>query len=247
MKQKLITVYTTIVAIVLLTPMATIAGEDAKQAAVANLVRHMGYGAAMHSFKNFVLRGKDKHMTDANQHLDSVAAAIADLRKLGLSDDEKAALNDIESVMGQYQAALANIKDMVAAGKSAKEIDAAVKISDGPAKAGLKTLGAGSSSDLAKIEYALGYGNAIHLFKNCVIRGKQENCESAKAAFDEAMAVLGGMSGPAAEGIKTTVMAYQNAIPTVIGLIGEGKSPEEIDATVKIDDKPAKEGLAALK
>lgn len=247
MNIKSITLVTTFAATLVLVPMTSTAGHVSKEAAVANLVHHMGYGAAIHNFKNFVLRGKEKHSKNAAAHYGHIKAAIADLRQLDLSADEKTAVDGIESVMGNYEDALKTIQAMVTMGTSAKEVDAAVKISDGPANAGLKTLGAGSGSDLAKIEYALGYGNAIHNFKNCVIRTNPGKCDKAKAGFDSAMAVLNGMSGADVDGVKATVTAYIEAIPTVTKMISEGKSAEEIDGAVKISDGPAKKGLAAMK
>lgn len=247
MNIKSIALASAVVTTLVIAPMSSMAGHTSKQESVANLVHHMGYGAATHDFKNLVLRGRTKYSKKANAHYKHITAAIADLRQLDLSADEQAAVDGIESVMGNYQSALKTIDGMITDGKTAKEIDAAVKINDGPAVTGLKTLGAGTGSDLAKIEYALGYGNAIHNFKNCVIRTNSGKCDRAKKSLDEAMSVLNGMNGSDVDGVKATVSAYIEAIPQITKMINEGKSAEEIDGTVKISDGPAKKGLAALK
>lgn len=245
MKKQLITVLTSLA--ILIIPASSIGAGLTKQEAVSELVHHMGYGAAIHDFKNFALRGKEKYMNGANAHYSHIEIAAANLRKQNLSESEKVAVNNIEKVMKNYQAALTKIQHLVSSGKSVKEIDREVKISDGPAVAGLKTLGAGSGSELAKIEHNLGYGGAIHNFKNCVIRTNSDKCTKAKAGFDETLKVLDGMDGALANDIKTTVSAYLGAIPTVTKMIRQGKSAEEIDAMIKISDGPAKAGIAALR
>ena len=233
--------------VMLLTPVSSIGGNPTKQEAVSELVHHMGYGAAIHDFKNFALRGKNKYMDRANAHYGHIKMAIADLRKLNLSADEKTAVKNIEKVMADYQVALTKIQALLSSGKAVKDIDKEVKISDGPATAGLQTLGAGNGSSLTQIEYSLGYGGAIHNFKNCVIRTNSSKCTKAKAGFDKTITILNGMNGPAASEIKTTVTAYINAISTVKKMINEGKSAEEIDGIIKISDGPAKAGIAALR
>lgn len=232
----------------LLAPLSGIAAD--RQAQVADLVRALGYGNAIHQFKNYVLRGADKHANAA-----AAAFAKAQETATALQADSDAAqaeaLKGIVGTIAQYQAALPTIKALQAEGKSVKEVDAAVKIDDKPAVEGLKVLRAAYTwGNLEEAEYALGYGNAIHQFKNYVIRGADKHSTAAAERFNEAKASLAKLSGQNAAAVAqatAVIEAYEATLPKIQGMVAEGKTPTQIDQTVKIDDTPAIEGLAALR
>lgn len=221
-----------------------------KKVQVAGMVRTLGYGGAIHNFKNYVLRGAEKYHAGATARFGEAKKFVAALESVA-DEAETVALKDIAGVIDQYEAALSTVREMHLAGKSVKEIDAAVKISDKPAVEGLKTLRASASwSDLEQAEYALGYGNAIHQFKNYVIRGAEKHGVGAAERFDEAKGALKKMSaegGAAVENVVGVIDAYVAALPAIQGMVAEGKTAEEVDTAVKISDKPAMEGLAHLR
>ncbi len=102
--------------------------------------------------------------------------------------------------------------------------------------------------------HALGYGGAVHQFKNYVLRGEDKYARAAEAGFAEAQEIVtalqaGADTGQAAAltGIAGTIAQYQAALPKVQAMVAEDKTPTEIDQAVKIDDKPAIEGLATLR
>jgi methyl-accepting chemotaxis protein len=118
----------------------------------------------------------------------------------------------------------------------------------------LSGVAADLQAQVADLVRALGYGNAIHQFKNYVLRGADKHANAAAAAFAQAQetvtALQAGADAAQAEalkGIAGTIAQYQEALPTIKALQAEGKSVQEVDAAVKIDDKPAIEGLAALR
>jgi len=229
---------------------SSITYADTSKELTAELVRTMGYGNAIHSFKNYVLRGQEKHRQAADANFTS---ALEILTKLKAAGADATTVDAISGVVGKYKDSLSSIKSMVAAKKTAKEIDSAVKISDSPATKGIAALRKGKEwSALENIEYTLGYGNAIHKFKNCVLRGNQgdkgkNNCDKAEKMFTDVEAMLANVNAEAGAKIKKTIVAYKTSASKVKELIASGKTPEEVDSTVKISDGPAKEGLAELR
>jgi hypothetical protein len=231
---------------------------DTVDAGVGRLVRALGYGAGLHNFKNYVLRGNDEYRAKAGEFLTRARKTIASLRAdPGIKDKEKAALEGIESVVRQYQANLPAAQKMIADGKSVKEIDAAVKVDDAPAIAGLAVLRSGRTwTALDNLEAALGYGGAIHNFKNYVLRGKDEYASNAVARFKDAAdalvalradSSLGGKERQALDDIEGVLKKYAANVDKVRKMTADGKSIPDIDAAVKVDDAPATAGLAVLR
>jgi len=100
----------------------------------------IGYGGMIHQFKNFVLRKDNPRIAKVVAKHQEALSYIEAYKKFKLSDAEKTALENIVSVLNAYRSNVDMIVKMAAAGKNSKEIDKAVKISDGPAVKGLNTL-----------------------------------------------------------------------------------------------------------
>ena len=124
---------------------ATWEAHNARATAVANALenfnRHTGYGGFIHNFKNLVLR------RDLPRYQQRIEADIAGLRAdLDLLDTlinapgEKAALAQLRATFEEYATNYAKVPPMVAAGASSDELDAVVKVDDGPALAALAQL-----------------------------------------------------------------------------------------------------------
>ena len=114
----------------------------------------------------------------------------------------------------------------------------------------LSGIAADRQAQVADLVRALGYGNAIHQFKNYVIRGADKHSTAAAERFNEAKASLAKLSGQNAAAVAqatAVIEAYEATLPKIQGMVAEGKTPTQIDQTVKIDDTPAIEGLAALR
>src|SRR6185295_3100571 len=106
-----------------------------------NLTRALGYGAGIHHFKNYVLRGADDYRTKADESLGEAEKILASLRVApDATPKDKEAVDAIEKVVKQYRANLPVAQKMHAEGKSIQEIDTAVKVDDAPAVAGLAVL-----------------------------------------------------------------------------------------------------------
>ena len=101
---------------------------------------------------------------------------------------------------------------------------------------------------------ALGYGGMIHQLKNFVLRQDRPRIVKIQRKIREVTVALVsyqalGVSASekaALAQIGTVVAEYADAVALVERLASEGKSASEIDALVKISDKPALAGLSAL-
>ena len=116
------------------------AGAAAKTVVLSELREAVGYGGMIHQFKNFIIRRDPQRLMQARARMEAAANAIARYRALGVNSDEAGALEAFEKVMAAYHNAAGIAEALVASGKSIAEVDAAVKIDDGPAIGALTEL-----------------------------------------------------------------------------------------------------------
>ncbi|MCU7852918.1 MAG: CZB domain-containing protein [Candidatus Thiodiazotropha sp. (ex Monitilora ramsayi)] len=105
-----------------------------RQQLLMDIKSEFGYGGVIHNFKNYVLRGQDKYyqrLETGFTQLDKLLAGYGSLDSV--SHAEKEALKNISAVAGEYHKHLNNVRTMTQAGKTPKEIDGTVKVSDAPA------------------------------------------------------------------------------------------------------------------
>ena len=100
----------------------------------------MGFGGFIHQFKNLVIRRELPRIEQVEAARDAVDETLAAYRSLALSNEERAALSDIEQVVDAYTEALDLVRAMVAEGRNVTEIDSAVRVDDGPAIAAFTVL-----------------------------------------------------------------------------------------------------------
>ena len=113
----------------------------AKRDLLGELESNLGYGGAIHTFKNAVLRGKTKYIERFREKSNSALAAIAAYRKQQVTEEEAAHLAAIEAVVRKYMVQGQTVQRLIEAGKTPDEIDAAVKVNDQPALAAISALG----------------------------------------------------------------------------------------------------------
>ncbi|MCG8636569.1 MAG: methyl-accepting chemotaxis protein [Desulfobacterales bacterium] len=100
---------------------------------------------------------------------------------------------------------------------------------------------------LTEVRSQFGYGGFIHNFKNHVLRGQEkfvDRFEKNKTVMMDAIDKLEEMADSPAEkqanaDIRAVAEKYIAAIQVSVKMHGEGKSPQEIDKVVKINDGPA--------
>lgn len=107
---------------------------------------------------------------------------------------------------------------------------------------------------LAQIRRAFGYGGLIHNFKNLVLRQDLALADSIAGDFKIVQTTIGKFrvlsSDPeeheALNHIADTLENYEGNIGVVAALIAEGKTPQGIDAVVRVDDTGALAALSLL-
>ncbi|WP_051559977.1 methyl-accepting chemotaxis protein [Marinobacterium jannaschii] len=114
---------------------------QARQQLLLEIRQYAGYGALIHNFKNYVLRGTPKYHERVIADFEQVSGLIDRYRDLPqLTTVEKKALRDISDTLLKYRNAADQIQALIAQGFSVRELDKAVKISDGPAIEGFQRL-----------------------------------------------------------------------------------------------------------
>ena len=87
-----------------------------------------------------MLRGDLPRIAKIQQKLQTMNAAITAYRSIGISESESAAMESLAAVLTKYANAVAIVEKLSLQGATPEEIDAQVKISDGPAVEALKVV-----------------------------------------------------------------------------------------------------------
>lgn len=106
----------------------------------ASLRAEIGFGGMIHEFKNFVLRQDLPRAAIVRAKLKSAELAISRYQKLGPTEAEKLALEDIRGTLIAYDDALQRAERMAIENKLPAEIDHEVKVDDELALRGLAVI-----------------------------------------------------------------------------------------------------------
>ncbi len=87
-----------------------------------------------------MLRGNLPRISKIQKKLDTLNTAIAAYRSVGISERESAAMESLVAIFTKYANAVAIVEKLSLQGATPEEIDAQVKISDGPAVEALKVV-----------------------------------------------------------------------------------------------------------
>jgi methyl-accepting chemotaxis protein len=108
--------------------------EPAQKGIILSQLRHaVGYGGVIHQFKNYMLRQDEPRVAKTENKMRAATEAISAYRALPLNTRETQALDTISTTFEKYRNALKTAQRLTAQGKTPWEIDAVVKIDDGPA------------------------------------------------------------------------------------------------------------------
>ncbi len=107
---------------------------------------------------------------------------------------------------------------------------------------------------ITDLQSAIGFGGMIHQFKNYVLRqdaGRIVKIQNSIADARDALASYEALGvndeeTAALSSISSVVDSYAGKVSEIKSLVAAGKSPQEVDAAVKINDKPAVEGISIL-
>ncbi|MCP4936881.1 MAG: hypothetical protein GY927_22430 [bacterium] len=238
-----------------------------KARAIESLTKNLGFGGMIHQFKNYVLRQDQPRIKKVLNTAVSSLSSLDQYETAGISNKESRAIKQIRSVINLYINNMEKVQGLVNGGSHAAEIDKHVKISDKPALEGIAFLikavsGSRLSASgnitkselLSKIRSALGYGNMIHQFKNYVLRQKPSRIIKIKNSITRVQnAILAyrkletnASEEEALSAISGVVAKYDKNIKIAKKLTEQGKTPEELDSSIKINDKPALDGMSRL-
>jgi PAS domain S-box-containing protein len=130
-------------------------GPALKYVHLNRLRRSIGYGGAVHNLKNYLLRGnRSRIILIHNKLREGITHTIA-YRSLGVSSREAAALDVIGRVFKTYSGVVGIAEKMFIAGKSAREIDNAVKVDDTLALRAIENLESELEAARAKLSNAV--------------------------------------------------------------------------------------------
>lgn len=97
----------------------------------------IGYGGMIHHFKNYVLRGDAKNLTEAHFHILELRAFIISYRSIGVTPEEDTSLTELENVVDNYYIALSRAELLKQQGLRTTEVDMLVIVDDSLAQKAL--------------------------------------------------------------------------------------------------------------
>lgn len=227
----------------------------------------MGYGGLIHNFKNMVLRRDIEPIKPIHTQLGAAKNLLSQMRSLSIKEEESRALDDIESVLAEYDRAVHVAERLIRQGRTARQIDVLVKVDDAPALAGLTVLrqynlsqrqqyssGIGKWILASDIRASLGYGGMIHNFKNYILRYDEQHYDAALININQTYVHIAdyrtqGISHSekiALDDLLRIIRQYEKNLSNAQDLILNGQNIEAIDSIIKIDDQAALNGLNML-
>ncbi|MBF0186730.1 MAG: CZB domain-containing protein [Magnetococcales bacterium] len=107
----------------------------ARQKLLLEIRSHFGYVGGIHHFKNFVLRRDMKYLDASRISLQSALNSLHAYRSIQeITEQEIAPIAVIEKTVRTYLSFVSTVADMSRKGATPQQIDAIVKVDDGPAK-----------------------------------------------------------------------------------------------------------------
>lgn len=241
--------------------------NNEKARLINSLYEALGYGGMIHDFKNYILRKDFDHFVKIERSMGAAQSVVKQYFALSSSPAEKLVLNDIQSMLDNYQASIELIREKSSKGSSSSEIDDLVKINDRLALRGLSVLHGEITAEhnyfknkknkpvlAAALRVELGYGGMIHSFKNYILRNSSDDKNKALNSIENVRRIihdyhqLNASTGErtALEDILDVSNKYKRNIDLIDQGIKDKLSPEQIDALVKITDLHALRGLRTL-
>lgn len=113
---------------------------ELKVEALSAIRKHMGYGAFIHNYKNYILRHDESDFQMAMAHILHTEKEIDTYAKMGVTDEERNALDSLLGTLQQYHNKLQSSQRLLAQGLTTQEVDALVKVDDMPARSAMYNL-----------------------------------------------------------------------------------------------------------
>jgi len=133
--------------------------SNSKAALLAALHEKMGYGGAIHQFKNYIIRGDVKLLRQFKSHYRYILYIINQYKQLdSISSIEIASLKTISETVFKYNLAIAKATTLSMDGKKIEEIDSYIQIDDQATIAAFRQL----AQEAVHIDLGI---NPIHWFE----------------------------------------------------------------------------------
>ncbi|MCP4401571.1 MAG: HAMP domain-containing protein, partial [bacterium] len=107
-----------------------------------DLMQNLGYGGAIHNVKNFLLRQDVKFKKLFEKNYEDALSIMKQIDEFpDITEQERDAVRIIRETLEQYDSGAAAVARIINTGKTIAEVDATVKVDDGPALEALQVLG----------------------------------------------------------------------------------------------------------
>lgn len=241
----------------------------------SNLRKAIGYGGMIHNFKNYIIRHEPHLLNRLHENFGAARATLAQYTEISSNSVELAAIQDILSVIKDYELALELATPLVKIRTSVKEVDKKLKVDD---KRGLRALSVLQNeieiqeikqlkkADLnrkrikskgrliSNLRATIGYGGIIHKFKNYVIRQEPKQVEEIESKLENFWNAIKDYRShdlnlsekQALEDISQTIKNYHANVIRIQKMISQKQPVRKIDKAVIVDDTYALRGFSIL-
>lgn len=120
-----------------------------KHSHLADLNSMLGYGGAIHQFKNMVLRSDLSRASEILNTFKEAEETLETYKKHNLSPQEETAVGDLQSTLREYQQKVGLAETLLRRGLSPQQVDNQVRVSDNKALAALSLLRDAVTTDMA--------------------------------------------------------------------------------------------------
>ena len=230
------------------------------------LLETIGYGAMIHDFKNYLLRGGDDRYNNIQRHAGAALTTIKQLTRASEDPEYQAHVAALKEMVDAYLAQIGTIKHRQMLGGTPEVVDELIAIDDGPALAAIDALlgpelalgapvdGLPKGALLIRLHRTIGYGGIIHQFKNYVVRKDAPRLERIGDLIAEARTVLAAYENLATREDEIAAIAtLQELMNTVEASLAQasalaesGADARAIDNEVKWSDGPAIAAFSTL-
>jgi len=267
-KIKLITV---VCVVFLSATLSNFSYAESKRQLVAGLVLELGYGRAVHNYRDYVLRGEEEYRIKARDYFGSAQSRINELSQLDdISSLERQALNDLNVVVSAYIEALGKIQKGYQRSRNLmvvlNAVEAELSINDQQAIEAIGVLREGYRwSMVEKLVFSLGYGSAIDNYKNFLIKRDDKYMQLAEAWLEEGLTLVAQLKWrerknaaklAALKDVETVLQTYRSALPVMEKTLEPVRNTTSdiminiavrgADKALAVEDQPALDGLRYL-
>ena len=238
--------------------------RDPRPIAVSRLRHQLGYGGLVHHYLNSILRPEQHLEETATFDLGAVRGAMLDFGTLKVSPLERTALKIIDDELDKVYIALEQMERE--AFIHLKPEEAYVKFDVDLERMAnavnmLATVSFGDFGEtpphhqlLSEFEAAIGLDGIVHHTKAFLLTSDPGHAERALQSVDRARSLLNqlrdrAVSNAEREAVRVigqTVADYADGIALAINMSEQGKTVQEIDAAIRVDDMPAISAYATL-